>query len=437
MKTYAICGLSSRAIGHFALPLIGNPKLPEYGDYSAHGRLVAILDLDPERVAAFNQNQGCSIPYYPADAFDRMMAETKPDVVVVTSSDVHHATYIIAALRHHRDVIAEKPMVINGEQARAVIEAERASRGRVRVAHNYRYTPLHKAIKRMILDGRLGRIVHAQMIYLLDTYHGSSYFYRWNRDRAMSGGLTVTKGCHHFDLLNWWLDDVPEEVFAFGTRNYYGSESPYNPSRQKGHELTVDEQKDRCPYHLRWNVQGVRPPKDDHLRAHEAAFSLPMKAQYPRALGLYDKEIAIEDTYSATICYRGGASAIYSLNASSPWEGYILGIQGTHGRLETTHYVAPSRCPFPADERQTITYYPMFGERQIHEVRHVEGGHGGADDVLKYDMFVAPGPESEELKIAAGTREGALAVAVGEAVWRSVAEKKPMKITDLLGGDVG
>lgn len=433
MKTYAICGLSTRGIAQFALPLIGNARLPEYGNYSAHGRLVAIVDNDPERVAAFNTNQGQAIPYYPPEAFDRMIAERNPEVVLVAPPDVHHAEYIIAALAHHRDVISEKPMVVDGRQAQAVIQAESASRGHVCVAHNYRYVPLHKAIKRMIQDGLLGRVVQAQMTYLLDTYHGASYFQRWNRDRAMSGGLTVTKSCHHFDLLNWWLADTPEEVFAFGARNYYGADSPHDPKRVDGKDYDAEEQKLRSPYFQRWNAGGGALPKDDHLKAYEGAFALPRRVQATRALGIFDDEIDIEDTYSATIRYRGGASVTYSLNASSPWEGYSLGIQGTHGRLETTYYVAPSRCPFPVVDRESIIYYPMFGERQVHDVRRVEGGHGGADDVIKSDLFISPGKESRELGIMASSRDGALAVGVGEAVWRSVAGNRPIRIRDLLG----
>ncbi|HRJ72138.1 MAG TPA: Gfo/Idh/MocA family oxidoreductase [Terrimicrobiaceae bacterium] len=436
MKTYVICGLSSRGIAQFALPLIGHPKLPEYGDFSAHGKLVGILDLDRERVEAFNGNMGTAIPFFPADAFDRMIVETNPDVVVVASSDVHHAAYIIAALGHNRNVITEKPMVIDGCQARAVIEAERASLGRVRVAHNFRYTPLHRAIKRILLEGSLGRIVQVQMTYLLDTFHGSSYFYRWHRDRSVSGGLSVTKSCHHFDLLNWWLDDIPVEVFAFGERNSYGPDSPHIPSRYDCRQMPVATQKEFCPYHKRWNEGGVEQPKDDHLEAYAKVFSLPMNVQYPHPMWVYDEEIEIEDTYSAAIRYKGGASVNYSLNASSPWEGYILGIQGTHGRLETTHYVAPARCPFPVSPMETITCYPLFGQRQIHDVARVEGGHGGADEALRREMFVGACQESEELLAAAGTRDGALAVAVGEGVWRSVAEKKPIGIMEILGGEV-
>ncbi|MEO6848639.1 MAG: Gfo/Idh/MocA family oxidoreductase, partial [Chthoniobacterales bacterium] len=245
MKTYAICGLSSRAIGNFVLPLLGNPKLPEYGDYRAHGKIVAVLDMDPERVATFNRNQGTSFAYYAADQFDKMVSETKPDVIIVTTPDGQHAQYIVAALKHNLEVITEKPMVIDGKQAQEVMEAERNSKGHVRVAHNYRYTPLHMGIKKLIMSGRLGKIVHAQMIYQLDTFHGSSYFARWNREREMSGGLTITKGCHHFDLLNWWLNDEPDEVFAYGARNYYGANSPHDPAFLDGKEYNTAEKWER------------------------------------------------------------------------------------------------------------------------------------------------------------------------------------------------
>lgn len=431
---YAICGLSSRAIGMYALPLLGNPELPQYGDFSDRGELVAILDIDKGRVQAFNEAQGTGISVYGPDEFNRMVQDTHPEVVIVASVDSTHAEYIAQALENDLDVITEKPMVIDCEQARAVLEAEKRSQGSVRVIHNTRYFLPHMQIKRMILNGMLGRITNVEFVWNLDTYHGASYFYRWNRDRSKSGGLTITKGCHHFDLINWFLGDVPEQVFAYGALNYYGADSPYNPSRE-GRDYSVEEQKRRSPYYQRWHAYGLDAPHDDHLRIRDRTFNLPYHVQYPKDKPMYifDEEIEIEDTYSAVVRYRGGASMTYSTNFSSPWEGYQLGINGTKGRLETVSYTDPSRCPFPASNRQTITYYPLFGERQIHETRQAQGSHGGADTLLKHELFVEPLPESEELGLRASSLEGAYAVAVGEAIWRSVASNAPINISDLLG----
>ena len=407
MKTYAICGLSSRAIAEFAIPLIGIRELPEYGDFSQYGRIAAFLDIDAERCREFNKRAGTDFPVYLPGEFERMIAETKPDYVVVAGPDFNHAEYIIKALEHNIDVISEKPVVANCDQANAVFKAEKASKASVRVTHNFRFTPMHIALKRLIKSGEIGQITNVEMTYNLDSYHGSSYFRRWNRDRKMSGGLTITKECHHFDLLNWLIDDIPEQVFAFGALNYYGSKGFHKPEPTNGKKLSVSQQKAMCPYHKRWHSPGKELPKDDHLISYNKLFSIPKDVQYPpdKELYIYDDDIEIEDTYSVVIRYDKGASVAYSANFSAPWEGYILGINGSRGRIEVKHYTAPSRCNFHIDKEQKIFIYPLFGEGYTIDIKNIEGGHGGADPYLKHEMFVGTTAESKELSLAASFRK--------------------------------
>jgi predicted dehydrogenase len=434
MKSYAICGLSCRAIAEFLIPLTGIEKLPEYGDFSKYGRIAALLDIDVKRCNEFNQRAGTSYPVYTPDEFDRMLEETRPDYVAVTGPDFTHAGYIVKALQKNIDVISEKPVIASCEQANEVFAAAQESKAAIRVTHNLRYTVLHKTLKRLLKNQEIGQITNIEMVYNLDSYHGSSYFRRWNRDRKLSGGLTITKGCHHFDLLNWLVDDVPEEVFAFGALNYYGPGGFHSPRKKNGKNLSVEEQKKLCPYYKRWNSPGRETPKDDHLNHFNKLFKIPMETQYPpdQELYIYDDDIHIEDTYSSVLRYRNGVSAVYSSNFSAPWEGYILGINGSLGRIEVRHYGAPSRCNFHVDTEQKIFIHPLFGESRAIDIKTVEGGHGGADICLKHEMFVEQNAESKELDLAASFRDGALAVGVGEAVWRSAVEKRPVKLSELL-----
>jgi predicted dehydrogenase len=402
-----------------------------------YGELVALLDMDEARVRAFAEREQLDVPAYSPDQFSRMVRETRPEAVIVTTPDGTHVDYIVQALEHDLNVITEKPMVIDSQQARRVFAAEAQSKGTVRVTHNYRYTQPHMQIKRMIQNDMIGRITNVELVWNIDTYHGSSYFYRWNRDREKSGGMSITKGCHHFDLLNWWIGDQPAEVFSFGALNYYGAKSPWNPSLIDGEAYSPLEQRARCAYNRHWQSDPATAPVDDHLKPTDRRFKLPNERQYPKGqpIYIYDEDIAIEDTYSAVIRYRGGASVSYSANFSAPWEGYTLAINGTKGRLESTHYTSPSRCPFPASDRQPITYYPMFGERQIHETRVLPGGHGGGDPLILRNLFVETTPENTELGLNATSLDGAYAVAVGEAVWRSVEEKRVIDIEALLQRD--
>jgi predicted dehydrogenase len=436
---YALCGASFRGIYHFALPLLGM----NHGDgprFDDRAELVAILDVDRNRVSTFLSKIGRQIPFYPAAELKRMLAEGRPDVLLVVSPDCTHAEYVISALKSGCDVIVEKPMVIDSGQIRAVQAAEKRTGRHVRVAFNYRYTPTHKKLKRMILEGKLGRITNVEFTYNLDTWHGSSYFYRWNRERANSGGLSIHKGCHHFDLVNWWLGDSPEWVFAFGALNYYGKNGALRPRDEHGQPLDPVEEKRRCPVFCR-HYAGKNTPEDNVVTPGWDTYNLPYDMQYPadRSRYIYDEAIDIEDTYSVVARYCGGASLSYSCNFCTPWEGYILGINGTKGRVEIVHHSNPDPTggTAPAEEQGLITFYPLFGGKEEIVIPPVAGGHGGADFAIQRDLFDQVSDESRELGLVAGSADGAISVAMGEAVWRSVVEKRPVNVQELLGGTGG
>ena len=433
-KRYALCGLSTRAIYQFALPLIG--KNSEGGpNFIGNADLVGVLDVDRARVESVLTQLGVSVPFYPARAIRRMIAETRPDTLIVAGPDVTHCAHIVAGLDAGCDVIVEKPMVIDSRQARLVQEAEARSGRLVRVAHNYRYAPIHKRLKRLILDGELGRIVNVEFIYNLDTWHGSSYFYRWNRLRKMSGGLSIHKCCHHFDLVNWWLGDIPEEVFSFGGLNYYGPNGRLRPHDAQGNPLTPAEEKRHCPVFQK-HYADKADPASNQISPGWGSFGDLYAVQYPagRPRYIYDDEIQIEDTYSAAVRYRNGATMAYSCNFCTPWEGYVLGINGTKGRVEIVHRSDPDPTgkTNPASDAGFITFYPLFGGKRLIEIPSVAGGHGGADFAIQNDLLGSLSQESQELELVAGSQAGAYAIATGEAVWRSVATGRPVSIENLL-----
>ena len=84
------------------------------------------------------------------------------------------------------------------------------------VTFNYRYSPRNSALKEIIQSGVIGKVTSIDFSWVLDTVHGADYFRRWHREKKNSGGLLIHKASHHFDLVNWWINDVPERVFASG-----------------------------------------------------------------------------------------------------------------------------------------------------------------------------------------------------------------------------
>jgi predicted dehydrogenase len=429
-RRFVLCGLSDRGISMFALPMLGiSGVVDPADDLSDLCELVAVLDIDQVRMDRFNEQTGAALPTYDAGAFDAMITDHRPDAVIVATPDATHAGYVVAALRHGLDVIVEKPLAASAGQAREILRAELASTGTVTVGHNVRYSTSLRRMRNLIAGGAIGRVVAVDLVWGVDTYHGASYFYRWNRERANSGGLSVHKAVHHLDMVDWLIGAVPAHVYSAGARNFYGPQSPHRPHGLDGRQLSIGAERRLSPYHQRWQGDAL-PGAQDHFAGPWQAMGYPV--QYPKGSDRYvfDEAIDIEDTYSTVVRFATGASMSYSLCFSLPWEGFRLGITGTHGRIETDQIIFRGSAS-PASE--VVRLLPLFGAPELIEVETRNGGHGGTDQRIRRDLLLGVSEGARRDGLDASSLQGAIAVATGEAMWRSQAENRPVSIAGLLG----
>ncbi len=402
VKRYALVGCGVRGISMYARPL------SKY--YRDVGELVAICDSNPVRLNACNGYLTEPVPAF--TDFDAMLREARPDAVIVASVDRTHHDFIIRSLDAGTEVITEKPMTIDDEKCRAILEAERRAGRPVVVAFNYRYSPQHQQIKRLIMDGVVGRVLSVDFHWPLDYIHGADFFRRWHRRMENSGGLLVHKATHHFDLINWWLDSEPAEVFAQGRRGFYG------PTRkERGERCLGCAHTSTCEFFFDLG-------KQDYLRA------LYLDAEgedgYHRDGCVFADEIDIFDTMSATVRYANGALMSYSMTAYAPWEGYSLAFNGTEGRLEVEFVErAPGREP-----GVQITLAPLRQPARALEPETGAGEHYGGDRLLRDHLF--RGAEADPLGLQAGSRAGAMSILTGIAANRSIATGQPVRVADLL-----
>ncbi len=203
-------------------------------------RIVGVFDVNQHRATLLSEHT--TQPPVFAD-FDTMLRETRPDCVIVTTVDRYHHEYIIRALEAGCDAITEKPMTIGDAQCRAILDAEQRSGKRVTVTFNYRFMPYVTLAKEIIRSGAIGKVLNVDFEWFLDRRHGADYFRRWHRRMENSGGLLVHKSTHHFDLINWWLDDEPQEVFGLGSLQFYG------PTRaERGERCSTCEYAKTCEF---------------------------------------------------------------------------------------------------------------------------------------------------------------------------------------------
>ena len=258
------------------------------------------------------------------DDFDTMLERTRPDCVIVTTMDRYHHQYVIRALEAGCDAITEKPMTIDDEKCRAILGAEARSGRRVIVTFNYRFQPYVTRIKELLRAGVVGDVLSIDFEWLLDTRHGADYFRRWHRRKENSGGLLVHKATHHFDMVNWWIEDEPESVHAFGLRRFYG------PTREeRGERCSTCSYAQSCEFYVDYQSDSLMK---------SLYFDAEHEDGYYRDGCVFSDQIDIEDTMSVTARYVHGPLLTYSLIAYSPYEGWKASITGTGGRMEMQEF---------------------------------------------------------------------------------------------------
>ena len=426
-KRYAVCGVSSRGLYQYIKQIVEN--------FKDHAELVALLDIDPLRFQICYEDYPSTknVPGYMPDEFDKMIEETRPDALIITSMDCTHVTYLVKGLEKGLDVITEKPMCTNTEDCLKVLEAEEKSKGKVIYTFNYRYNPVHRKVKELVLEGAVGRVTHVDLTWYIDIRHGSSYFNRWNRMRENSGSLSIHKASHHFDLVNWWVDGAPMQVHAFGALNHYGPKGEFNPSVKDGRHCDQCKERRHCAYRSRWETRNaVYMPDDDHINAFFQQRKL--FTEYRPDMCIFDSQINIHDTLVANVRFNNGALLNYSANFSTPYEGYHLAINGTRGRLETTEFGGSGGAALPNINEGGVQYidlYPIFeGRQRIHVPKGV-GGHGGGDPVILEDIFMGEDPD-RKYSILAKSVDGLRAIGCGDAVWNSIMQNNVQDLSSFM-----
>jgi predicted dehydrogenase len=430
---YAIIGTGSRSYMYSDALL---------GDFKDRHNLVALCDLNQVRMDVankrFKERYGVAPrPTYKPSDFDKMLRDRKVDTLIVTSIDRTHHEYAIRAMEAGCDVISEKPMTIDAEKCRAILDAIQRTGRKYRVTFNYRYAPRNSKVKELLMQGVIGDIKSVHFEWLLDTVHGADYFRRWHRDKRNSGGLMVHKASHHFDLVNWWIASTPATVFGMGDLQFYG--------RANAEARGVTKFYDRATGHP--NAAGdpfaLDLSKDDKMR--EMYLQAEGEDGYRRDESVFGHYISIEDDMGLVVRYANGAIMSYHLTAYSPWEGYRIAFNGTKGRLEydvtEKAYVSGSSNDanqatvraakdFEIEEPVRILVRPHWAAPvQIPFDMGKEGGHGGGDARMLRDIFV--GGEDDPLGRAADHRAGAWAILTGIAANRSFASGESVLVEDL------
>jgi len=183
---YAVIGLGGVAQVHLR-DIAAQPGVTVVG-------LADVTDPQTWRVHAAH----AAVPRF--QAVEKMLRETKPDLVSICTPNKFHCEYTLLALSHGAHVACEKPMAMTVAEAEAM-EAARATAGKLGgINFNYRGVPAFRFARELIAAGELGRLRRVNAVYLQSFLGAPATPYSWRNDRELAGfGALGDLGVHMID----------------------------------------------------------------------------------------------------------------------------------------------------------------------------------------------------------------------------------------------
>ena len=138
-------------------------------------------------------------------------------VIICLPTDLHEQATVEAA-ECGRHILCEKPIAVDAASAKRMLQAAKAHRCILMVAHVLRFWPQYARIKDLIEAGELGSI-HSITASRLSKYPTWS---DWFRDPGRSGGCLLDLQVHDVDFIHWILGH-PQSVYTVGIQAATGS----------------------------------------------------------------------------------------------------------------------------------------------------------------------------------------------------------------------
>lgn len=263
-------------------------------------------------------------------------------VVNCTMDELHYATSI-PFLRAGYNMLLEKPVVNNLKELLEIKRVAEENHCLLMVCHVLRYTPFYRGIKRCILNGDIGEIVHIETSENVCVAHASNSYIRgkWNSKEKCGSSMLLAKCCHDLDLLCWLNNStVPTRVASFGGRNFL---IPEKAPEGAGSRCLVD-----CPYvhTCQYSAESIYVKTDkypyyswtcidkDYREITEDEKIQSLKTNNPHGECAYKTGSDLVDHQTLIMQFKNGSTATHSMLQGVVRPSRLIRVVGTKGEIE-------------------------------------------------------------------------------------------------------
>jgi len=168
-------------------------------------RIKAVATATGKSAQDIARKYGCD---YATTDYQEILNDGDINLVIIATRHNLHAPIAIEALKRNKNVHVEKPLALNIEELKAVIEAEKNSQGRLMVGFNRRFAPQAIKARERFSSRKMPLMIHYRV--------NADYIPpdHWVHDPVEGGGRIIGEVCHFVDFLQFLTGAEPKRVYA-------------------------------------------------------------------------------------------------------------------------------------------------------------------------------------------------------------------------------
>ncbi len=187
---------------------IGREKVIPALQASQHNQVIAICSRDEQSARAAADKLQIERAY---GHYHELLADPDVDAIYNPLPNHLHVDWSIRALEAGKHVLCEKPLGMNTEDAQRLVDAAKAHPHlKVMEAFMYRFHPQWQLAKKLIDEGRIGKLRTVHSVFCYNNRDSDNI-----RNRIdMGGGALLDIGCYSISLSRLLFGQEPDQVMG-------------------------------------------------------------------------------------------------------------------------------------------------------------------------------------------------------------------------------
>lgn len=178
--------------------------------------LYAIAGRSEEKVEKYRAEFGFEKGYV---GYDKLLEDPDIQAVYIPLPNHMHKEWVIKALKAGKNVLCEKPLALNAEDAREMFAVAGENNVILMEAYAYLHSPYVAALKEDISGGVIGDVLFVDSAFYTQYYTDDIRMYK-----EMGGGAVYDLGCYCSTLILSLVDSEVDTVMAQAEFNEYGAD---------------------------------------------------------------------------------------------------------------------------------------------------------------------------------------------------------------------